>query len=299
MNKLVFDVGGTALKYSLMTNDAEILEKGEVPTPKESQAQFLDTLKDVFDKYKDQVDGIAMSLPGTIDATTGHVYAPGALSYNYDTDLGPAIEKKCGVPVYMQNDGKAAALAEVWKGNLADVENGVVIILGTGIGGGIIQNKRVLPGNNLFAGELSYVSLGMDGFFKDAWAVKGSTSALTGTVAAIKGVDKHEMNGFKVFELIEAGDEETIAAFENFCKVNAVGIYNLQCILDPQKMLVGGGISRQPKVVEGIRKELDMIYDALPFPIPRAKVDVCKHFNDSNMIGALYNFLVMNGDIKD
>lgn len=299
MNKLVFDVGGTALKYSLMTNDAEILEKGEVPTPKESQEQFLDTLKEVFDQYKDQVDGIAMSLPGTIDSTTGHVYAPGALSYNYDTDLGPAIEKKCGVPVYMQNDGKAAALAEVWKGNLADVENGVVIILGTGIGGGIIQNKRVLPGNHLFAGELSYVFLGLNGNFGDAWAVQGATSALTGAVAKLKGVDKHEMTGFKVFELIDAGDEETIAAFEYFCKVNAVGIYNLQCILDPEKMLVGGGISRQPKVLEGIQKELDKIYEGIPFPIPRAKIDVCKHFNDSNMIGALYNFLVMNGDIKD
>lgn len=82
MKKLVFDVGGSAIKYAIMDNDAHIYERGKELTPKDSLDSFLNVLKSVYEKYQDEVDGIAMSVPGTIDSSKGQIYAPGALTYN-------------------------------------------------------------------------------------------------------------------------------------------------------------------------------------------------------------------------
>ncbi len=294
MKKLVFDVGGSAIKYALMDNDANIYEKGNEVTPMDSFDSFLNVLKTIYEKYQDQIDGIAMSLPGTIDSEKGMVYAPGMLSYNANKNLRDAIHTFTDLPVSMENDGKSAALAECWKGNLSDCEDGIVIVVGSGLGGGIIKNKKLWKGQHFFAGEFSYVALGEKiGFDGDLWALKGSTSALILQTANRKQVDPATLNGIKIFEMIQEGDEDAKLALQSVAKSLAIGIYNLQCILDMPKCLIGGGISKQPLLVEMIRNELDKIYEGLPFPIPHAHVETCKFYNDANLVGALYNYLTM------
>ncbi len=121
MNKLVIDVGGTFIKYAIMDMEANILSKGSVPTPLDSRDHFLNVLANLFEEASDQVDGIAISLPGNIDSSIGYVYTPGALWYNANTnvaqDLRALIFDRTGkdVPVAIENDGKSAALAELWK----------------------------------------------------------------------------------------------------------------------------------------------------------------------------------------
>lgn len=296
MKKLVFDVGGSAIKYALMDNDANIYDKGSVVTPMDTFEHFLDVLKGVYEKYQDQIDGIAMSVPGTIDNEKGMIYAPGALTYNANQNLREAIHTFCNLPVAMENDGKSAALAECWKGNLSDYEDGIVIVVGTGLGGGIIKDKKLWKGQHLFAGEFSFVSLGTKvGFDGDIWAMKGSTSALIMETAQRKQVDPSTLNGVKIFEMIQQDDEDAKAALASVAKALAVGIYNLQCILDMSKVLIGGGVSKQPLFVEAIRQELDKIYGNLPFPIPHAQVETCKFYNDANLMGALYNYMITYG----
>ena len=95
MNKLVIDVGGTFIKYAVMDNEANILSKGSVPTPLDTREHFIAALVDLFEAHADQVDGIAMSVPGNIDSATGFVYTPGALSFNYNTPLADACETPC------------------------------------------------------------------------------------------------------------------------------------------------------------------------------------------------------------
>lgn len=291
MKKLVFDVGGSAIKYALMEDDATIIEKGKEATPQDTLEHFLDIIKSIYEKYKDQIDGLAFSLPGTIDSNKGQIYAPGSLVYNANVNLVDKIHEFCDLPVALENDGKSAALAESWKGNLKDCQNGIVLVIGTGIGGGIILNKKLWKGNHLFAGEFSYIFQGEGtSFMENAFAMKASTTALIFEVARRKNIEFTELNGIKIFEMIDQKDEDACAALQVVAKNLATGIYNLQCILDPEKVLIGGGISQQPILLEKIKEELDKLYAGLPFEIPHANVDVCEFHNDSNLIGALYNY---------
>lgn len=298
MKKLVFDVGASAIKYALMDNDANIYDKGKEPTPRDSLDSFLSILKSIYDKYKDEVDGIAMSVPGTIDSSKGQIYAPGGLLYNENVNLADKIHEFADVPVTLENDGKSAALAELWKGNLKDSKDGIVIVVGSGLGGGIIKDGHLMKGQHLFAGEFSYVLLG-DGieFMKHVWAMQGSTTALLMQTAGRKNIDMKDIDGVKVFDWIHHGDKAATEALQSVAKSLAKGIYNLQCILDPTQVLIGGGISQQPLLLEKIQEELDAIYECIPFTIPHAKIDTCRFYNDSNLIGALYNYLLINGEL--
>lgn len=294
MKKLVFDVGGSAIKYAIMDNDAHIYERGKELTPKDSLDSFLNVLKSVYEKYQDEVDGIAMSVPGTIDSSKGQIYAPGALTYNENVNLADKIHEFTDVPVTLENDGKSAALAELWKGHLQGCQAGAVIVVGSGLGGGIIQDGHLLKGQHLFAGEFSYVLFGEENeFLNNVWAMQGSTTALLMQTAKSKNIDFTDIDGIKVFEWIHQGDQQAILALQSVAKSLAKGIYNLQCILDPEKILIGGGISQQPLLLEKIQEELNHIYSQIPFTIPHAQVETCRFYNDSNLIGALYNYLLM------
>lgn len=294
MKKLVFDVGASAIKYALMDDDAHIYEKGKEVTPHDNLEHFLIILKSIYEKYQTEIDGIALSLPGTVDSLHGQIYAPGGLTYNENINLVEKMRSFTSLPIAIENDGKSAALAEVWKGNLKGCQDGIVIVVGSGLGGGIIKDGKLWKGQHLFAGEFSYVYQGEGtSFMENAWAVKGSTSALVKDVACRKNLDLAQLDGYRIFQLIEELDQDACAALQSLAKNLAIGIYNLQCILDPEKILIGGGISQQPILIEKIKEELNQIYDKIPFDIPHAQIENCCYYNDSNMIGALYNFLVM------
>lgn len=108
--------------------------------------------------------------------------------------------------------------------------------------------------------------------------------------AKAKEIDFQTVDGKKVFELIVAEDEHAISALKKVAHNLALEMYNLQCIFDPEKICIGGGISQQPLLIEEIKKELDTIYSKLPFEVPHVIVENCKFYNDSNLIGALRNY---------
>ncbi len=118
MKIMVFDVGGTEIKYSVMDEQMHRTNSGAVPTPQDTQAQFLDAVYRLYVPHKDEVSGIAMALPGFVDNRTGYVSNGGALLYNTATPVGQLLAEKCGCPVILENDGKAAAMAELANGAL-------------------------------------------------------------------------------------------------------------------------------------------------------------------------------------
>ena len=118
MKIMVFDVGGTEIKYSVMDEQMHRTDSGAVPTPQDTQAQFLDAVYRLYAPHKDEVSGIAMALPGFVDNRTGYVSNGGALLYNTATPVGQLLAEKCGCPVILENDGKAAAMAELANGAL-------------------------------------------------------------------------------------------------------------------------------------------------------------------------------------
>lgn len=295
MNKLVLDVGGTFIKYALMTNDAEILEKGEIETPLDNLDNLLKVFKGLYEKYQDQVDGMALSMPGNIDSTTGFMYSGGALMYNQNINIIDEIKKVIPLDVTVENDGKCAALAELWKGNLAGIKHGAVMILGTGIGGGVIVDGKLTRGSHFFAGELSFIMTNPDAYsFSDCFAMKASTSALLMGLSARKGIDPSTINGYDFFNLAEANDQDALEVLDTFAYSLANQIYNLQCVMDPQRILIGGGISKRAIIIEKVKEKLEEIRSKVPVAFPSVEIDHCKYYNDSNLIGALYHYFELN-----
>lgn len=292
MKYLVFDVGGSAIKYALMDDALEMLEKGSEKTPLDSLESFKAAIKGIYEKYKSEVDGIAMSLPGLINRHTNKMKIPGALRYNLGVDILSELKSVTTDKFTIENDAKCAALCEVTYGNLKGTNVGAVCIIGSGIGGGITIGDNIFVGSNGFAGEFSYLSTSwdkMDGF-NGKWGYDSSSNMLVAMVAKEKNISAEELNGVKVFEFCNVGDEKALKALSEFCDVLAMGLWNIQATVDPDKIAIGGGISRQPILLEYINKSLDKIYSKMPIPVPRVNIVNCKYFNDSNLIGALANY---------
>lgn len=155
MSILTFDVGGTLIKYALMDQTGTMLAQGKVPTPMESQEAFLNVIEEVASQWMAQLEGIALSLPGTIDSESGWIFQGGSLRYHSQTNLKEIMEERFHLPVEIENDARCAALAEVCAGNMKDITNGIVLVFGTGIGGCFILNNEIYKGSHLFSGEVS------------------------------------------------------------------------------------------------------------------------------------------------
>lgn len=311
---LVFDVGGSSVKYACMTTDGLIHYKGKVKTPIEMEDTLDDFIGLLFDTYnhcqeKFPIEGIAFSLPGQIDDENGIVYGGGALRYMHKAHLIEALSKKINLPIAMENDGKCAALAEVWQGNAKGCKDACVLLFGTGIGGGIIIDGKVHRGTNFLAGEVSFCfdNLSFDDLDKvddiDAnhidvsllkyphhWTCITSTRALVLKAAAIKNMNPNDVSGEKIFKWVEEGDAEIKRLVEELYFNIAKYCCNMYLIINPEIILIGGGISEQPDFVDGIRRYVTRLSKASKI-YDNIKIDVCKYKNDSNLLGALYNYM--------
>ena len=153
MKLMVFDVGGTEIKYCVMDESLVREEAGSVPTPMSSQEEFFDVLCSLYEPHRGEAEGIAMCLPGFIDSENGRCLGGGALRYNQGRDVAGPLSERTGVPVHIANDGKCAALAELRDGALRGCRNASVYIIGTGVGGGLVINGEILNGSHFTAGQ--------------------------------------------------------------------------------------------------------------------------------------------------
>ena len=295
MEYLVLDVGGSAIKYAVMNENAEFIENGSTPTPMDNIENFIDTIGIIYDKYKDRIKGIAMSMPGRIDSDRGYLFTGGSLEYNTDKKIVDILQKRCPVAITVENDGKCAALAESWKGSLKDCEDGIVVILGTGVGGGIIKNKKLHKGKHFIAGEFSFIftnNAAFEGTYSHIWGGQGGVSGLCVPVAKAKNLPLEEVDGIKVFQYANSGDEEVLSILDDYCYRLVLQLYNLQYIYDPEKIVIGGGISKQEILIKYIKDNIEKHFNNLePNIMVKPDVGTCQFYNDSNLIGALYNYL--------
>ena len=231
-------------------------------------------------------------MPGIIDPKKGYTYTGGFLTYNCDKEIVKILEKRCPTRITIENDARCAALAELWKGSLKGCKHAAVIVFGTGVGGSIIIDGKVHRGKNFFAGEFSYMrnNAAIKNDVNNIWAMNNGAKALIKSFAEKKGLNPEEVDGFKIFESINSGDDQSLQILDSFANNIAAQIINIQCIFDPEKISIGGGISEQPILIEYINKNLQEQYNSIDFYMPKIEVEKCTFCNDSNLIGALYNF---------
>lgn len=143
-NYLIFDVGGTNLKFALF-RDSKLSEKKKLPISYGTK-KFQTQLKQVIDSYRAKINGIAFSIPGKINSRTNIIDFGGNLSFLDGVDMKRLLGIPDDFPFIVENDAKCAALAEHYQGALQNVNNGAVLVLGTSVGGGLIVNGKLLQG---------------------------------------------------------------------------------------------------------------------------------------------------------
>lgn len=294
-NYIVFDIGGSSVKWSIMSKMGDILTKDKIKVA-DSVDQFFEELSKIVNVNKNNFNlkGIAISSPGAVDSITGVVGGASAIPYIHGPNFKEILKEKTGLDVAIENDANCAALGECWLGAAKEENDCAFVVCGSGIGGAIVKDKKVHTGIHKHGGEFGYciVDYDKDGEEKYlTWSRVGSTSALARAISQRKGLEEKDIDGLKAFQLYDEGDIIAVEEVNKYFRYMAIGIYNIQYTYDPEVIVLGGAISEREGYIESINEKLDEIMcnntDGKIKPI----IKKCVYGNDANMIGALYNLL--------
>ena len=290
---LGIDIGGTEIKYGIFDENGNefIEESGSVKSVRDDLNKIIDILSRIIKDAK-EIDGVGISIPGGVDNENGVIIEGGAIPVLAGVDLIGILNEKTGFNVAIENDANCVVLAEKWIGNGKDCSSFVCMTIGTGIGGGMFINNKIHVGKNFFAGEFGYIIIEE---FEDynnipTLSFSSATEPLLKQVALAKRMKFEDINGLKVFEMIENGDEVVIEVYRKWLRKLCIGINNIGFSIDPEKFLIGGGVSGASRLIPDIKEELRKIN-----PYTESwNIETCKHFNSSGKIGVVYNYLVRN-----
>ena len=295
---LTIDIGGTRIKYTLLDEQGNSLQATDSCKTPDNREDFLAQIQAIIARFPD-LDGLAFSLPGKVDTKTGTVYFGGSLPYLDGLCLKEVFADKAAA-VAVQNDAKAAAQAELWLGNLRGVSDGVALILGTGVGGGVVLDGKLRLGSHFQAGE---VSMMVTDYGASQPVAAGRTNSAVAFVRRVNtAIGNSDLDdGKAAFAAIQAGHAEARAIFQAYCRSVAYQILTLQATLDVTTYVIGGGISAQDILLEEIAAQFAAIGQSHPIletNIPKDLVIRRARFgNDANLYGALYNLLDQEGKL--
>lgn len=284
---IAFDVGGTKIKHGILNEKGDIIEKGKYNTKYKQLDEFVDMMKKVIKQYtsKYDIEGIAISLPGFIDYNTGYSVKAGAIECLNGKNLKEILEKELNIPVEIENDANCAGLAEKFNGNAVGCNDFICMTVGTGIGGAVIVDGNIVHGHDFRGGELGFMVNNDDKLMMNE---NSSTGTLVKEYKKYKKIDEECLvEGYEVFKEAEK-DENVNKMIENLFDRISRGIFNLAVILDPEKILLGGGISEREGFIEKIEEKL---YGYKEWKNVKVDIGLCKHGNDAGLIGAVYNFI--------
>lgn len=292
---LSFDIGGTELKYGILDRSGHLLSKDSVSTDRRDRPSFINQMLEIAAGYKDEIRGICICAPGKIDIHKKIIHFGGTLPFLDGVNMQKELGDKFGVPVGLENDAKAATLAEMWLGELKNTGNGVMLTLGSELGGGIIVHHQLLHGSHYQAGEVSFFPFKRNAkSWSDFTGQQCSAVNMIVKVNTALGVnDKYD--GRAAFAAINAHDPKAWPIFAKFCTDLAYTILTIQAILDGEKIVIAGGISAQPIVLKTINEAYDELTDKiyrLQHEFTRPKIVRARFGSEANLYGALYALLL-------
>ncbi|MCI1978313.1 MAG: ROK family protein [Bifidobacteriaceae bacterium] len=282
---LAFDLGGTFIKYGLFI-DGALTESSQVPTPLGSAESIYSILSSVAARYdaKTPLAGIGVSLPGFIDTAAQRAVLAGALTPLYGRKVGEDLQAHLArpIPIWIENDANCAAMAERLSGAATDVEDFVLLTLGTGVGGAFFINGRIHRGKDFRAGEFGMMFTNLDAGHQTLHDL-ASTSALTRAVEQASGKC---LEGNRTKEILGMADDPLVGpVIKRWTGYVAAAIFNVCATLDPQRVLIGGGISRDPRLLPLIATALKANRFWVDFS---AQIRSCKYYNEAGLYGAYY-----------
>jgi glucokinase len=245
------DVGGT--KIAMMacdTDQGEEIARQNVETPADAGPEsFVDQLGAAIEALVDeagrsmaQVSALGVAVPGPVDLDDGRVIVAGNLAGWKDVPLQGMLNRRYGIPVWIDQDANAAALGERWRGAARKMHNFVFLALGTGIGAGVVINGRLHRGYHNLAGEVGSFVMGRQHLGKERRG-HGSLELLIGGPAIRKEARKIVRKQLTAAEAIDLADEDRRLkpVADRVADYLAIAVINIAALLDPQAIIFGGG----------------------------------------------------------
>jgi len=312
MAKYVFgvDIGGTTVKLGLFNIDGEVLDKWEITTRKEDGGAYI--LKDIAESVeakmteknidKSDVTGVGMGVPGPVkeDGTVMQRVHLGSGMFNAAEELSGLL----GLPVKAGNDANMAALGEYWQGGGKEYKSIIMVTLGTGVGGGIIINGKMMAGVNGAGGEIGHMTVDLDEQDKCNCGKKGCLeqyASATGIVRlanrALQSSDKPSklrdvktISAKEIFDAAKEGDELAQSLAEEHGKYLGLALANVACVVDPDAFVIGGGVSKAGDILIDITKKY---FEEFAFHACRnASFKLATLGNDAGIFGAAASILL-------
>lgn len=310
MKKLIgIDLGGTTVKFAILTETGEIEHKWSIQTDinqdgKKIVPDIIESINHRLDLYgltADNFLGIGMGSPGSVDIKQGTVI--GAYNLNWRT-LQPVkeqVEKGVGIPFCIDNDANVAALGEQWKGAGEGSCNVVFVTLGTGVGGGIVAEGRLIHGVGA-AGEIGHITVDPTGYECTCGNIGclETVASATGVVRLARDLSEDFTGDSKLKWLIDDGQEVTAKTIFNQAKIDdplaeivvekfyfylGLACSNIANVLHPETIVIGGGVSAAGEMlVTGINKYFNKY--AFPTIKNSSKLKLAQLGNDAGVIGA-------------
>lgn len=283
------DIGGTAIKYGVITGSGKVLAKYETPSEVHKGGKALagkahDLAEKMMAEYPN-AEGIAISTAGVVNSDTAEIIhsapiIPEYIGINYKDELSDL-----NLPVEAENDVNCAGLAEYESGNAKGSSSALVLTIGTGIGGCFLQEGSLLHGNTYSACEVGYIPI--DGVpFQD----QAAASSMTKAVSARKEEPESEWDGRHIFAAAKLGDPVCQEEIENLAARIGKGIASICFILNPEVVVLGGGIMAQEEVLRPLI-EKSFRENSIPLIAKNTKIEFASHQNAAGMKGALVHFL--------
>ena len=308
---LGIDIGGTAVKFGLVNGEGVMVsevseysvkfdnyETPIIETVVKSAKEFMSkNNKNFFD-----INGIGVSATGGINSKLGIVEGSAGHIKNWEgTNIKKRLEAEFGMNTVVLNDANAAALGEMWKGAAKGRENVVVMTIGTGVGGGIIVDSKILLGSKGFAGEIGHIPVNVDGeecSCGNTGCIEhyGSTSALVRNIknavisGEIIGINEDEIDGRLIFKQVSAGNKVVIKYVDEWINYISAALVGLVHIFNPEMVILGGGVSKQKEFfVDKVRdKVLHSVMDNFAQSL---SIEAAELGNNAGIIGAV-KFLI-------
>lgn len=281
------DIGGTAIKYGLIDENGKILERLEMKTESwKGGKSILEKVVRIVKNYTGimRIRGICISTAGMVDVEKGEIFYSAPLIPDYTgTRFKAVMEETFGIPCEVENDVNCAGLAESVSGAAKGSSSSLTLTVGTGIGGCIVIKGEVYHGFSNSAGEVGYMHMNGSDF-----QTLGATSILSRKVTERKR-GTGNWNGKRIFAEAAHGDSICNQAIHEMADVLGMGIANICYVLNPEVVVLGGGVMAQEKVLkEKIWNAIDkyLVSGIAEHTILR----FAEHGNDAGMLGAYYHF---------
>jgi glucokinase len=291
------DLGGTNLRAAAIDSEGRLLERVAVRVEQHGgRDSIINNIVTAIHGVRgrvgsDGLHGVGIGVPGFIDIETGVVRKAANLPDLDGFPVRDAIQQMLGTPIILENDANAAALGEQWMGAGKDVKNLVLITLGTGIGGGVIIDGKILHGFVGMAGELGHMTVIPDGNpcgcgNYGCLEKHASASAIT-AMGRLLHLGDNDLTSADVYEMALAGDQRAVSIFQSMGRALGIGVANLINIFNfPLYLLSGGPLPAwdmfAPTMIAELRKR------SFVFVTTNTRVERAILGADAGLFGAAY-----------